>query len=107
MNVPLTAPPPSTKELVAVLRQEFSEHYSYRLFGLGNAKSIIVRKSTFVGAQISINAHEIAIRATPPSILAGFLNFFRLTELGEIWSLPPQWSALEREIGTFLKHKYN
>lgn len=115
MNVQLATTPPATKELAAILKRELSDRYAYQLFGLGNSKSIIVRKSTFVGAQISISEKEITIQGMPPSIPAYFLSFLGLTEfafiplifLGQLWSLPSQWKMLEKEIGAFLKRKYN
>ena len=69
--------PPSTKELAEILKQEFSDHYSYKQLGLGEEKNIIVQKSTFVGVQISKSGNEIT------------------------------WRKLEKEIGVFLQHKYN
>ena len=72
---------PSAADLVNILQKEFSPHYSYKLFGLGQ-KSILVGKSTLVGAQISLRANEITIQASYPSILGGILTTLGLTELG-------------------------
>jgi hypothetical protein len=106
---------PSAQELVKVLKQEFSNQYSYKLFGLGK-KSIIIGKSTLVGAQISIRENEITIQATAPSLVGGILSAFGSTELAVFLLpvffrkgllLPSQRSEFEKEIGLFFKHKYN
>ena len=44
---------PSNEELIAALERNFSMAYSYKEFGLGK-KSVLVRKSAFLGAQISV-----------------------------------------------------
>jgi hypothetical protein len=114
MRISTTKTPPPAKDLMEILKREFSGRYSYTLFGLGE-KSVIVGKSTFVGAQISVKGNEITIQATPPSVWAGLLSFIGLTELGFVliffvvkyWALPTDWKGLEKEIGLFLKHKYS
>jgi hypothetical protein len=115
MRISLSTPPPPASELAEILRQEFSDRYSYQLFGLGAAKSIIVGKTTWIGAQISVRENEISIQGIPPSVLAGLLSFLGLTELGaglvffmgKFWNIPTQWRQFEKEIGLFLKHKYS
>jgi hypothetical protein len=106
---------PSIPELVEVLKQEFSNDYSYKLFGVGQ-KSIMVGKSALVGAQISIRENEMVIQATPPSIIGGIVAALGGTELGVFllpiffrkgMLLPSQRSEVEKEIGIFLKQKYN
>jgi hypothetical protein len=106
-----TLPPAS--ELLEVLKQEFSSEYSYKLFGAGNDKTIIVGKSTFVGAQISARGNEIVIQPTPPSLPASsFFSVVAFTEFAFIlaffgWGLKAKWIKLEKEIATFLYQKYN
>lgn len=106
---------PSAQELVEVLKHELSSHYSYKLFGLGK-KSIIVGKSSLIGAQISIREKEITIQATPPTVIGGMLASISSTELavfllplffGKSVLLPSQRSEIEKEIGLFLKQKYS
>ena len=115
MRIITSKTPPSTTELAEILNREFSKHYSYKLFGLWE-KSIIVGKSTLVGAQISIGDNEFTIQATAPSIAGNILSVLGFAELGllllplffgEGLPLSSQWRELEREIGLFLKHKYN
>jgi hypothetical protein len=106
---------PSALELVEVLKHEFSSHYSYKLFGLGQ-KSIIVGKSALVGAQISINKNQITIQATPPTVIGGMLASLGSTELG-VFLIPlffgkgmlltSKRNQIEKELGLFLNHKYN
>jgi len=54
---------PSIEEIARVLEQEFSSKYSYSFFGLGDNQTIIVRKSEFVGAQISKSGNQITVHA--------------------------------------------
>ena len=115
MLIPISKPAPSPKELAQILQKEFSTQYSYKLFGLGKAKSLLVGKSTMVGAQISIRENEMIIQGTPPSVLGGLLSSVGITEvgfaliflLGTPWGLSSQWKTLEKEIGLFLKQKFN
>lgn len=67
---------PSSKQLAEILKNEFSDQYSYELYGFGKEKSIIVRKSIFVGAQISKRKNELIIEGFPnPSIATSFFAF--------------------------------
>ncbi len=61
---------PKVEELIQTLKKEFSHRYSYSLFGLGLDKTIMVRQSAFVGAQITIRESEIMVDGTFPSIAA-------------------------------------
>jgi hypothetical protein len=113
MRIPTTKTPPPAAELLEILKHELSSQYSYKLFGVGDNKTIMVGKSTFVGAQISVNGNEIVIQSVPPSVPASsifsimaFTEFaFVLAFLG--WGLKTKWVKLEKELGTFLHHKYN
>jgi hypothetical protein len=49
---------PSNEELIATLERDFSKAYSYREFGFGK-KSVLVRKSALLGAQISVNEKQV------------------------------------------------
>jgi hypothetical protein len=115
MLIPISKPAPTPQELAHMLQGEFSPQYSYKLFGLGKAKSLLVGKSPMVGAQISIRPNEITIQGSSPSILGGLLSFLGITEmgfaliffLGTPWALYSQWRSLEKELGLFLKQKFN
>ncbi len=105
---------PSNEELVETLEREFSKKYSYRLFGLWK-KSIIVRKSAFLGVQVSVEESEITIQGSPPSFGAGFLAFLTMTVAG-IVTFPifvlsvaslSKFKKLEYDIASFLKNKYD
>lgn len=104
---------PSTKELIEILKQELPGPYSYKLFGLGREKTIMVTKSSSVGAQISIRENEITIQGTPPPPVAYFVSFLGWTELAFLLlffiglSTPSKLKELEKEIAIFLKNKYN
>jgi hypothetical protein len=109
MRIVTSQTPPTLSELAEILKQEFAGHYSYKLFGLGQ-KSLIVGRSRFVGAQITINDHEISIQAAPPSLFIGMLLSLAcpfpilLIPLFLLDGFGP--GDLDKEIGIFLKQKY-
>ena len=101
---------PSTKEMAETLNREFSDQYSFKLFGLGQKKSIIVRKSTFVGVQISKYKNEISVDGSFPSITTSL--FYSLLFFDGLYFLinlifGSQYEDLEKEICVFLKQKYS
>lgn len=109
MRIPTSKSLPGQSALIDILNQEFSGRYSSQTFGLGEDRSIMVRKSPFVGVQITQRNHELDIQATPPSVgMAYFLSVLEMTGLGLTFVIPlrSEWKAFEREIGTFLKKEY-
>ncbi len=108
MKITTLKTPPATAELAAVLQKEFSGKYSFRVFGIGKEKSIIVGKSAFVGAQISTSENEITIEGVQPSIAAVLFSFFLqlFAGLAAPFTRKP-WRNLEKELGLFLQHTYN
>lgn len=101
---------PSTEDLVGILRREFSNQYAYQLFGIGKEKSIIVKQSTFVGAQISKIENDITVGSVPPSIPTSLIYGLDTLVTGgavmkAIFHTP--WVKLERDIIAFLRQKYN
>jgi hypothetical protein len=110
MRIIATRPVPAYAEMIELLKKEFSNSYGYQLFGLDGQKSILVGKSAFVGAQISVKDNEITIQASPPSVVTGnFLFFFSLigvdTVLGLLFS--SQLKQIEIEVAAFLKRKFS
>ena len=114
MRIQVSKKLPPVEELLKVFKNEFSNHYSYKLFGLGN-KSILVGKSTLLGAQISVFDNEVSINSSPPSFFAGIVHAMGSTELmvllfpmffqkGGVFS--STYVNLEKEIGAFLLNKY-
>src|SRR5688500_19260249 len=104
---------PTSAELISVLKQELPQNYSYKLFGLGKEKTVLVTKSSSVGAQISIHDNEITIQGTPPPPVAYFVSFLGWTEFAALllffvgWSTRSELVELEKELAIFLKNKYN
>lgn len=98
---------PSSKELMEILQKEYSEKYSFKLFGIGDEKSIIVRKSFFIGAQISKNENEITIDGIPPSALSSLVAIL-LQQLANLFILfnPSRYKKVEKELSVFLYNKY-
>jgi len=93
--------------LAGILQKEFSGRYSFKIFSRRNERSIIVRKSTFVGAQISKSENEITIEFVQPSIPAVVFAFL-LIFVGLYAPLSPfAGKKLEKEMALFLYQKYN
>jgi len=99
---------PSTKELASWVASEFPG-YSTKLFGLACHKTLIVKKSAFVGVQITRRDHELVIEGSLPSIstsiLSGFLMLEGIFYLFE-FVFHSQWDRLEKEVGSVLNHKF-
>jgi len=99
---------PSTPELVEILQKEFNDRYACNLFGLGKDKTILVRQSTFVSAQITIRGNEITVQGMPSQ----FLAIISMTELAAVmilflgWMLRAPWKGLEKEVAVFLHQRY-
>lgn len=108
MQVLTTKTLPSTKELIEILKREFSDKYTYEPFGLGANKSILVRKSYFVGVQILKNDNVLNIDGISPSVSASLFRVLLevLANLFIIFS-SSSYKRLEKEITVFIKKKYN
>jgi len=115
MRIKLSKQLPATDELMNILKREFSNRYSFKMFGLGK-QSILVGKSSLIGAQVSIRQNEVSIDASPPSFFGSVLQLIGITELAvfllpflfvEGLSSPSKYRVLEKDIGTFLVHKYS
>jgi hypothetical protein len=104
---------PTTKQLIETLKQELPGNYTYKLFGLGENKTILVTESSSVAAQISIRDNEITVQGTPPPPLAYFVSFLGWTEFAFIllffvnWSTRSKLKELEKKVALFLNGKYN
>jgi hypothetical protein len=97
---------PSSEEIAQTLEEEFSSKYSYSFFGLGRDRSVVVRKSEFVGAEVSKIGNEITVHAMTPNLLLSFLDPF-LTGLNVLGALNyAPLKKLEAELVVFLKEKY-
>ncbi|WP_017730463.1 hypothetical protein [Nafulsella turpanensis] len=101
--------PLSNEELLESLKGEFSDKYSYSLFGLGSEKSIIIRQSAFIGAQISKSEKGFSIQALMPLSVTNWFFSLLLSMYASgamfMWMSP--YKKLEKNIALFLKNKYN
>jgi hypothetical protein len=99
---------PSSHELARILKEEFAPQYSYKLFGIGKVKSIMVQKSHLVGVQISKNNNEFTIVEMCPSVSTWLLSILALcaANLFIIFS-PASYKKLEKDVSSFLHRKYN
>ncbi len=108
MNIQTSKKLPTAKRLAEILKKEFSNQYEYEEFGLSEGKSLIVRKSFLVGAQISINKNELIVDSVPPSVTASFIATIMNTfaNLFIVFAILP-YRKLERDLARFLNNKYN
>lgn len=104
---------PTNEELIALLRKELPSDYSVREFGLGK-KTVMIKKSTFIGAQITIRENEISIDASAPSVAGGMWSSLAMTELA-IVIVPVFWIAgatpsisrkFEQDLAALIKERY-
>ena len=99
---------PSQPELVEILQKKFGDRYSSKLFGWGNHKTVMVRQSAFVSAQISVDNNEITVQGMPSPMLA----LIGLTELAVVflffmgWLFQKPWQKLEKEVAVFFHKLY-
>lgn len=99
---------PTTPELMDVLKHQFSDEYSYTQFGLGSEKSIIVRKSPFVGVQVSVMGDEVTVTGIMPSLTGNVFLFIDFLLSGMATLLfGSSTKKLEKELALFLKEKYS
>lgn len=98
---------PSHEGLTGNLKQEFSKEYSYGLFGLGSEKSVFVRKSAFVGAQITKKENGLAIQSCfPLTVINWFFSLvLSLYASGAMLMWTSSYKKLEKEIALFLKER--
>lgn len=116
MKVLATKKIPSIGSLIEMMRQDFSDQYSYKSIGIGKHKSIIVQKSTFVGVQISVNKNEIIIDEAVPTIKGIFINFLlqfflglavSIMQFGSPFFKSSPWRKFKNEVVVYLRHKFN
>jgi hypothetical protein len=95
---------PRLTELLQALRARYSDKYGVNLFEFGEP-SIIVKKSFWTGAQITIRNKEIELDFTYPNLISGLLGAM-LIYLVAFSNITDSWYQLERELGAFLTRKY-
>lgn len=97
-----------------MLKRALPPHYSCKTFGIGK-KSILVGKSTLVGAEISIDKNQVSISSSPPSVFASILLSLAFAEtiilllpiiFGEGLPGPSKYLELEKEIGFLVRNMY-
>jgi len=105
---------PTNEELMSILRQKLSGEYSVREFGLGK-KTVIIKKSTLVGAQITVRENEISVHESTPSIVGGILSSLAMIEwaglliylFGIADAVPAKSQSFEKEVASMIKKQYN
>ena len=112
MIIPVSKPLPSSQALADILKEAFAQ-YAPRTFGPGK-QSVMVEQSTFVGVEVTAYDHEVSVSYSPPTVLAGLFSSLSGTELGALilpifllGNVQSKGQQLEKEVGRFLKEKYN
>lgn len=90
---------PHFNELIETLKSKFSNYSVYTL-GSESQKSIIVQKSSLIGAQITVRDQEINVDACCPNLFVSAL-------IGLISAIFPPYAKFEMKIAGFLKKEYS
>ncbi len=86
-------------ELLLNLKNQFSDYLVYPLNSFPQ-KSILVKKSGTLGAQVSLHNHQILVDACCPNLLLSGL-------IGFLSTVFPPYSKFESQIADFLKKEYS
>lgn len=90
---------PDFNELLLTLKNQYSNQEVYILHSIPR-KSIIVQKSAFIGAQITLSDDQMMVDACCP-------NLFLSALLGFLSGILPPYMKFEMNITNFLKKEYN
>ena len=93
---------PNFSDLIHILKSQFP---GYSVYSLGSIpqKSIIVRKSAIVGAQITVRDKDIIVDACFPNLfISSVMSLFTASTIFPFSS----WPKFEKKISDFLKIKY-
>lgn len=105
---------PTNEELMSVLRQKLSGEYSVREFGLGK-KTVMIKRSTMVGVQITVRQNEISVHESSPSVAGGILSSLAMIEwagllihvFGIVGAVPAKSQSFEKEVARLIHENYN
>ena len=115
MKIPLKSKSPTIPELIDTLNNEREARLSYEKFGMGVGKTVVVKKSFCVGAEITCDKQSITVERLIPSIGVSMIsNFFTFLISGiaaPLWRLGDlfggsDWQKFEKEITQILYKKY-
>jgi hypothetical protein len=96
---------PGPSELCRILKEAFPNRQIHLIQGLGKTKSILVRKSSLVGVQITPTDNQIRVDGSFPSVFASVLATIALW--GGYWTpLYYSWIRFEKEIARFLVKRF-
>jgi hypothetical protein len=104
MRIPANNKPPELSVLLDALNARFSNRYACKMFEFGEP-SIIVKKSFWIGAQITVRNREIELDFTYPNLISGIMGAV-LTYIAAFSGITRSWYKLEKELGAFLVQKY-
>lgn len=108
MKIRTVSRTPKSKEIADLLNAKLSKG-SARLFGMNCYKTVMVKKSPFVGVQITRRNQELIIEGSLPSVFASILSSLLMIEgfmyLFEI-IFHNEWKNLETEVAAVLANQY-
>jgi len=94
-----TAISPNSNELIDILREQFPKYSVYN-FDSTYDRSVIVRKSSTVGVQITVHGNEVNVDACCPNIFISAL-------IGLLSTILPPYQKFEMKIADFLQKRYS
>ena len=93
---------PHGQEILQDLQNQFSDYAVYE-FGANSQKSIIVRQSALVGAQVMVRDGEVMVDACFPNVfISGIMSLFTASTLFPF----DAWTHFERKVGDFFRNHY-
>ena len=108
MNISKVNQYPSKEEIIEKINATWPG-VSARLFGLGRDKTILVKKSAFVGLQLTRKKNGYEIEGTIPSyfsfLVSGILHLDSIFYLLEFLFFP-SWKNLKSDMRNFLNQEY-
>ncbi len=97
---------PKLSDLYEILKAEFPTKRVQLVQGLGSTQTIVIRKSGFVGVQITAQDDQLRVDGTFPSIFTSFLATLALW-IGYWTPLYYSWMSFEKEVSRVLVNRFS
>ncbi|MEQ9301232.1 MAG: hypothetical protein RIF33_21830 [Cyclobacteriaceae bacterium] len=97
---------PKLSDLYRILKAEFPAKRVRLQQGLGSTKTIVVRKSSFVGVQITAQNDQLRVDGTFPSIFTSIIATVALWSTGFSSPFDRSRMKFEREVSSLLSKKF-
>lgn len=97
---------PKLSDFYQLLKGEFPTKRVQLVQGLGSTKTIVVRKSSFVGVQITAQDDQLRVDGTFPSIFTSIIATVALWSTGFSSPFDRSRMRFEREVSSLLSKKF-